>query len=457
MAGIFVLASGLFLFFNLGLRTLENHDYLRHAEVAREMIRSGDWVVLRLNGEIYLDKLPLFFWLISLPASVCGAVTPFVARLPSALSAWVGGIILFLWGKRIYRSLWAGLLSGAILLSAYQYFAYARAARPDMVLTVLITLSLYFFHLGYAAEEKAKGRTLFYGLSFFSMGLLFLTKGPLPLFMPLAVIAAFLTKEKRLSWFASRPFLFGYAVMLATILPWVFLFVSRIGLQEAVALVQENRVLTRQAPFYFYFVKIWAEFMPWSFLLPVFGPWIWRRRKDLEFSRESFFLIWFLLLFVGLTLMPYRASRYLLPILPPLALMLGGAGKDRFRWLLVPAALSILVWHGVEMHWASRNLTRSPGMTLARELKALAGGNPLYGYRLDGSTMEELNFYLDRLTPNLRRYEEAKRVLGEGKAFVLLPEKLYTKIRNSGEGSMVPFKEIPYKEGKLFLVSGGGR
>ena len=83
--GSFVLISGLILFFNLWTRSLENHDYVRHAEVAREMIRSGEWVVPHLNGEVYIDKPPLVFWLIALPSSIYGGVTPFLARLPSVL------------------------------------------------------------------------------------------------------------------------------------------------------------------------------------------------------------------------------------------------------------------------------------------------------------------------------------------------------------------------------------
>ena len=70
--GGLIVASGLILFFNLWARSLENHDYLRYAEVAREMIRSGDWIVPRYNGEVYLDKPPLLFWLIAflLPSMV---------------------------------------------------------------------------------------------------------------------------------------------------------------------------------------------------------------------------------------------------------------------------------------------------------------------------------------------------------------------------------------------------
>ena len=130
--GCFVISSGLILFFNLWGRSLENHGYLRYAEVAREMIRSGEWVVPHLNGEVFIDKPPLLFWLIAIPSSIYGSVTPLLAKWPSAFSAWMGVIILFLWGKRIYGTTQSGLIAGGVLLSSYQYFFQARLAKTDV-------------------------------------------------------------------------------------------------------------------------------------------------------------------------------------------------------------------------------------------------------------------------------------------------------------------------------------
>ena len=453
--GCFIAVSGLVLFFNLWARTLENHDYLRHAEVARELIRSGDWVVLRLNGEIYLDKLPLSFWLISIPALLYGSVTPLIARLPSAVFAWGGAIVLFFWGRRVYRSSMAGLISGGVLFSTYQYFSYARTTRPDMMLCVLILFCLYFFYLGY--EEAGRKRYLFHGLSFLSMGLLFLTKGPIPLLMPLAIIAAFLFKERRTDLFLSKEFFLGYGLLAITVLPWILLFVSRVGFDRTLTLVEENRILSRQAPFYFYFGKIWAEFLPWSLLLPVLTFFVWKNRRRIWFSRESFFLIWFILLFAGLTFIKFRASRYLLPALPPLALMIGGMGKKKMALFLIPLSISILIWHGAEFYWAKENHSGSPGMVLTGELRPLVGEAMLYGYRLDVSTLEEVNFYLDRIVPNLKRHDHFLKVLEKEKgAVILMQDELYEKIQRSGNDSLIFMREFQYKEGKLVLVSQRG-
>ncbi len=453
ITGCFIAASGLVLFFNLWGRSLENHDYLRHAEVAREMIRSGDWVVLRLNGAIYLDKLPLFFWLIAIPGYLYGSVTPLIARLPSAVSAWTGVIVLFFWARRVYGSIPAGLVAGGVLLSCQEYFSYARGARPDMLLSVLILLSLYFFYLGY--EEAGRRRYFFHGLSFISMGLMTLTKGPIPLLMSLGLIGAFLAREKRLRLFVSKEFLLGYGLLSITVLPWVFLFLSRVGLREAITLIERNQILSRHAPFYYYFREIWGQFFPGALLIPFLAVHVWRNRGKIWVSRESFFLIWFILLFVGLTLFKYRASRYLLPALPPLAMMIGGMIRKRSALVLALIGVSILAWHGIEMYWSQKDLSRSPGIVLTGQLRPLVGDAALYGYRLDAGTLEEINFYLDRITPNLKRYENLMNVLdGKKEALILMPEKFYKKIQKGDDDPPAKVGEFQYKGGKLVLVSG---
>jgi hypothetical protein len=321
-----------------------------------------------------------------------------------------------------------------------------------MVHCFFILLSLYFFYLGYEAQGEKK--TLFHGASFVSIGLAVLGKGPFDLLIPLSVIAAFLIKEKQTRLLLSRGFLLGYGLLIITVLPWVLLFISRLGLNQALALVEENRLLARQAPFYLYFGQIWVQFFPWSLLIPILAVFFWRNRERVWFSRDSFFLIWFVLLFAGLTLVKYRAPRYLLPALPPLALLIGGMGKKKVTWFLIPMSVSILIWHGVEIYWAKENLSRSPGIVLTGELRPLLEGATLYGYRLDGSTVEEINFYFDRIIPNLERYGNLSPVLEKKeRTLILMPEMLYEKIRRSGDDSMISLRGFEYKKGKLMLVS----
>ena len=450
--GCFIIFSGFTLFFNLWARSLENHDYLRYAEISREMIRSGEWAVPHLNGEVFIDKPPLLFWLIAIPSSLYGSVTPLIARLPSTLSAWIGLLILFLWGKRIYGTARSGLLTGGILLSSYQFFSQARLAKTDMVLCLFILLSLYFFYLGYEGREKRQ--TLFFGLCFFFMGMGVLTKGPFGLFIPLPIIAIFLIKERQWRILVSKKFIFGYAILALTVLPWVFLFIHRVGLERSIALVMETHILTRKAPFTFYFIQIWGQFFPWSILLPFLSIYLWKQRNRLWPSKESFFLLWFIVLFILLTLFEYRVSRYFLPALPPLALMIGGMWQKKFIYFLIPLLLVISIWHIREYTWIKRDLSYSPGMVLVGELKPFLREETLFGYRLDVSTLEEINYYFDRVVPNLKGRDSLSALSRtRGGRLVLMPKKVYDDIQIPGTPPLVLIQEFQYKKGRLVLLS----
>lgn len=446
----FALISGMILFFNLWSRSLENHDYLRYAEVAREMVRSGDWIVPHLNGEVYLHKPPLLFWLISLPSSIYGSVTPLLARIPSFLSAWLGTLLIFQWGKRVYGTPFSGFIAGAILLSNYQYFFNARIAKTDMLLCFLILSSLYFFYLGYHDDRK---KMLLYLLSFISMGLGVLTKGPFGL-IPLMINFVFLLKEKKLKIMINKEFIIGYLIIIMIILLWVVPFVSRLGWERTFRVLRQTEPLTRRAPFYFYFLEIWPQFFPWSTLIPLL---IFFLSKERSFrTKVNFFLIWFFLLFIILSFFQYRASRYLLPAIPPLALMIAGIWRKRFWQFILFFFFIILIWHGVEIQRTYKNRLRSPGMILSTNLMPFIKKTSFFGYRLDPSTEEELNFYLD-IYPCISMIKGGEDLLNltqkKEKILILMPKEVYEKFQNKEGSTMRVIKEFLYKKEHLVLIS----
>ena len=450
--GALVVASGFILFFNLWARSLQNHGYLRYAEVAREMIRLGDWVVPHYNGEIFVDKPPLLFWLIAIPSSIYGSVTPLLARLPSFFSAWIGVVVIFVWAKRVYGTNLSGLVAAGTLLSSFQYFFEARLARMDMLLCGLTLLALYCFYLGYG--EASRRRYVLYGLSFLFMGLGGLTKGPTVAFLPFLVISVFLLKERRVKMLIGREFMLGYLIFALTVLPWPLLFVHQVGFDQAVSVFKATSILTRKEPIYFYFLQIWVRFAPWSVLLPVLTIYLWKRRGEVLYGRDSFFLIWFVVFFVVLTLFNYRAARYLLPALPPLACLMGGTWNRKLAFFLIPCLLFVTVWHLTEVYWIRQDVSHTPGKFLAEELRPWVKGASLSAYQLDPGTVEEANFYLDRLIPILKIPREvAKQLRSDQGSLVLMPQGVYEKMVQQRIFPMVISKEFQYKGETLVLIS----
>src|SRR5579864_1735622 len=117
-----------------------------HAEAAREMFVSGDYVTLHVNGVRYLEKAPLPYWLVAFCYHIFG-VNEFAARLPMALSVLLLGVLAVVW---VHRALGerAGIYAGLFVYTSAGVFLFTRILIPDVLLSLLIAASLYFFLTG---------------------------------------------------------------------------------------------------------------------------------------------------------------------------------------------------------------------------------------------------------------------------------------------------------------------
>ena len=158
------------LFFSLGQRGLNEPDEGRYAEIAREMVTSGDWMVPHLNGIEHFQKPPMIYWSTALSMIIFGT-NEWAARLPSALAAWGTVVLVFLLTRRLWGSQRAHL-TGTILMSMLGLFVCARLLTPDMSMTFWIIAAI-------TALVYERPWTFF-----FAMGLGFLTKGPMALVVP---------------------------------------------------------------------------------------------------------------------------------------------------------------------------------------------------------------------------------------------------------------------------------
>src|SRR5262249_57664622 len=115
-------------------------DEGRYAQIPREMLARGDWVVPHLQGQPYLDKPPLLYWLVMLSYSVFG-VSEAAARLVPALATHGTILVVYLIGRRSLGE--RSAFWGALLLSVVPGFmGMARILTMDGLLTFWITLAL---------------------------------------------------------------------------------------------------------------------------------------------------------------------------------------------------------------------------------------------------------------------------------------------------------------------------
>ena len=117
------------------------------------MFVTGDYVTLHVNGVRYLEKAPLPYWLVAESYRLFG-VNEFATRLPMALSVMLLGLLAFVWGRRAFGER-AGIYAGLFVYTAAGVFLFTRILIPDVLLSLLIAASLYFFLT--ALEDAGRG------------------------------------------------------------------------------------------------------------------------------------------------------------------------------------------------------------------------------------------------------------------------------------------------------------
>lgn len=308
------------LAFNLGAVPLLGPDEPRYVRVAVEMQRSGAWVTPTLAGEPWLEKPPLFYWLAGAAFSVLGE-TEAAARLPSAAGFLLLVAATALFGARLYGTA-AGLHSGFIAGLSLLPFAYGRAASMDMLLAATVTLAIGLAALrllGIAGRHALTGAAVFAALAT-------LAKGPLGLLLPGLVIGAavLVTRNGRLLREALSPLPILAFLLVAA--PWY----TAISLDQGrhfldVFILNHNlarfssTVHNHPGPFWYYLPLLLAGLFPWSGLAV---PGL-LRTEPRRSRADLLVLLWLGLPLLFFSLAGSKLPGYILPCVPPLAILMG--------------------------------------------------------------------------------------------------------------------------------------
>ncbi|NJL29447.1 MAG: phospholipid carrier-dependent glycosyltransferase, partial [Thermoanaerobaculia bacterium] len=334
---------GLALFLpGLGSRDLWNPDEPRYAEVAREMMESGQYLVPHLNGEIYREKPPLRFWSICLAALATGGLDEAAVRLPAALEATFTLVLVYLLGLRLFDRRTA-LLSAAIFVSTLKILWQGRIGQIDMQLIALVTLAMYFFVRG-----RLEQRPIFYRLFFVATGVATIAKGPAGFLPPLfAVIAFLLFHKERDELRRFRPVL-GLGIWVLTVLCWLGPATIAGGREYLEHLLVDQNVRRfadpwhHFQPWYYYLKVLPADFFPWALLLPAALIPAWRGLEGKKREGMLFCLAWVVVTLVFFSLSPAKRTVYILTMYPGLALIVGhGMHRLAESW---PRGRGWIVW-----------------------------------------------------------------------------------------------------------------
>lgn len=331
-----LLLSLVTFFLGLGRQAITDSDEAFYAEAAREMVEGNDWLTPHFNYEDRWQKPILYYWFTA--AAFAGSdVTEFMARFGSALSG--VGLVLLTWraAQRMLVDSAGAWLAGAIAATCYGYFAMARAALPDLPLAFFITATIGSTLR--AVEPVEQLPSSWAAIAGLAAGLGFLTKGPLGVVIPAIVVIPIWWRER--TRLVIRPMDAVVALVLFAIsgLPWYLAMWAVHGtayLQSFfVADNLERFATTRYNDFraiWYYVPILVGGLLPWTVYALVLPCRIVRgliQRRRLLTDVEWRLVIWTLAPLLLFTASIGKQPRYILPVLPPIAMMVGAGIANR--------------------------------------------------------------------------------------------------------------------------------
>jgi 4-amino-4-deoxy-L-arabinose transferase-like glycosyltransferase len=317
---IAVLAAACYVFFfhDLGSIGLLGPDEPRYAAIAREMLLTGDYITPRLYGTPWFEKPVLMYWFGAIGDKIFG-INEAGARFPSALGATICVFLLYWCGRKLWDRA-TGFLAALIFATSIGSFAFARAASMDMPLTACLTAALVFFLAALNDDSTSRQRLWFYGF-YAALGLGVLAKGPVALLLPAISLTGFLLlRGKWDEWKTWYPR--GLWITAVVALPWFILCAMVNGWTFLnVFFITHNverfttPVFGHDRPIYFFLPVLLLLTFPWTFLLIS----VLRR----TFGKNDQLLLWWAIVpFVFFSLSRSKLPGYILPMVPPIALLI---------------------------------------------------------------------------------------------------------------------------------------
>ncbi len=318
-------------------------DEARYSEIPREMVETGEYIVPRLNGVIYIEKPVLFYWLQSLSLHVFGFsegsfrfANAFIASLMCVMVYWAGHV---LYDRR------TGLWAAALLFSSMLFFGLSHFITLDMTLSTFMTGCLFFLLAGLVRQENdGKQRACLYA-SAACAALAVMTKGLVGLLLPGSIFLLWMLLTRDFGSFKRLHLIPCLCLFFLIVLPWHVIIQYRVPEFFDFYIVGQQflRYLTmaekRYQPVWFFIPILFAGLIPWVvFAMKA----LWRSGKELKFNfsdkrKETFLWVWIVFIFMFFSLSKSKLVPYILPVMPPIILLLAHDlrtyARSRWEWV----------------------------------------------------------------------------------------------------------------------------
>lgn len=290
---------------------------------AREMLTDGNWILTTMNGEARYEKPPLPTWITAIFGFVFGVTSVLALRWPALLFLASIGITTYLLSKKLDLSKSNSLINGFVVLTSFYVFGITIEAPWDIYAHGFMLLALYqLFQMFQQAKTSIISSVLFV---LFLAGSV-LSKGPVSLYVLfLSFVIAYGISYKFKGGLLQYLKLFSLVIFGLVLGGWWYFHVRLADPETFIAIAERetsNWSSYNVRPFYYY----WSFFVQsglWTIpaLISLLYPYMRSRVLNLKAYRLSFF--WTILAVVLLSVIPEKKSRYLMPVLIPLAITIG--------------------------------------------------------------------------------------------------------------------------------------
>ena len=320
-----VAVAALTAFWGITSRPLGNHEaYV--AISAREMVKSGNWLVPHYNGEPRLQKTPLNYWLVASAAKATGEINEFIVRMPSAVLAVLSIIAIFYFISDVL-DIRIAALSSLIWATSLCYVSFCHTGRPEMSLAVFVTIAMLSFYSAVRAYSRKK--QVWYMLIFWiSFSLAMLAKGPAPLPLIFPALLFYFAVSRRWKTIPKLLPIIGTVIFLLIVLPWPAMILMKV---PGTAELWKNEFLGRavgeyasgdKEPYYylgimFVYLLPFSAFIPLAIATPFYQ--IWEEKRE----TVIYVWLWFVMGIVMMSMCGGKRQHYILPLMPAAAILAG--------------------------------------------------------------------------------------------------------------------------------------
>lgn len=316
----------------IGARDLLVPDETRYAEIPREMIASGDWVVPHLNGLRYFEK-PVFGYWVHASSLLAFGNSEFAIRLPSSLAVGASALLIYLLVLKILtcdveKRRENAFLAAFVYLSSAAVFGIGNVVVLDSVFSLIITCTIVSFFLATEAAHNSWKEKCLLVLSGICCGASFLTKGLLAFAVPVLVITPYLAWQRRFSDIVRMCWL-PIVTAVLTALPWCVMvhikepdFWNYLFWTEHVKRFFSVKAQHKE-PMWFFLSSLPALCLPWTAILPACL--LGQKEKSNTDERGSrlfrLSLCWFIFPLLLFSFSQGKLLTYILPCFPPFSIL----------------------------------------------------------------------------------------------------------------------------------------